>query len=654
MSIASRIDSIENNIRKAYDELGGIGIETDVNKNIANISAVISNYYDSLPKVSGTGTSINLLPTKVGKIKSTIIGNTTQASTPTPDSPVEVQSVTGEQVITIEGKNLFDKENTQWYRNNGSAFSNTTNTSTTRIRTNSFEIKGGETYTLSEIPNGITPLIVSQYEEYNGDRTSYVNFSNNTFTLSQNTKYINLMFSGENFTSETNTLMANANIQLEKGSSATEYEPYQGQDYEINLGKNLMPLYEYDSAANRSKSFNIWLPAGTYTCSFNLENFELGTNNNFSLYMGLYYATSSQDITLLSINSSTTLGKKSVNFTTTNDIFLTTRSSNIRIGQTQHDNGAICKISNIQIEKGSQATSYSEYFEPIELCKIGNYQDGIKKSKGQQLFDKSTITIGYINADGSITTNQSYATSDFIEIDSSLTYSKTATNSPRVKLYDKDKNLISTESISDISSFGNAGTYTIPYENAKYIRFTTRIDQESSSIDEVMLVVGDTIPTKYEPYLQKDTWYIEKNIGKVVLDGTENWEKSSNTSVDRFYLDNSSFNMITRSNGYSNYFSVVTSVVTDVGKLYTNVNQVVINFSSYGTTTKEQFKTWLSTHNAIVYYVLESPTYTEITNQELLNLLHEWEYAKSMDGQTNISVEGDLPMILDVSALKGE
>ena len=50
---------------------------------------------------------------------------------------------------------------------------------------------------------------------------------------------------------------------------------------------------------------------------------------------------------------------------------------------------------------------------------------------------------------------------------------------------------------------------------------------------------------------------------------------------------------------------------------------------------------------------LETPTYEEITNT---NLIEELEKTKNMsyNGQTNISVSGNLPMILDVTALKGE
>ena len=70
--------------------------------------------------------------------------------------------------------------------------------------------------------------------------------------------------------------------------------------------------------------------------------------------------------------------------------------------------------------------------------------------------------------------------------------------------------------------------------------------------------------------------------------------------------------------------------------------------SSY--TSKTDFKNWLSTHNTIVYYVLATPTYTEITDSTLLSQLNA--LAKSYASQTNISQESnDLASILNATAL---
>lgn len=68
----------------------------------------------------------------------------------------------------------------------------------------------------------------------------------------------------------------------------------------------------------------------------------------------------------------------------------------------------------VQLEKGSTATSYAAYFTPIELCKIGTYQDYIYKSDGKWYVHKEvgkilsyageTISTDYISTTGSLTT----------------------------------------------------------------------------------------------------------------------------------------------------------------------------------------------------------------------------------------------------------
>lgn len=125
-------------------------------------------------------------------------------------------------------------------------------------------------------------------------------------------------------------------------------------------GKNKMPLSSYDSTEQRQKIFNIGLSAGTYTVSFDLESFELGTNTSFILYMALYGESQVIDKNILSINEDTTTGRKYVNFAINADSLITS-NSNIRISNTAYTNGGEVEISNIQIEAGTEATSFEQY-----------------------------------------------------------------------------------------------------------------------------------------------------------------------------------------------------------------------------------------------------------------------------------------------------
>lgn len=138
-----------------------------------------------------------------------------------------------------------------------------------------------------------------------------------------------------------------------------------GTTQDTLTGKNLMPMSEavLQDSVDRTRTFRIDLPIGTYTISFDLSAIEVGTNTSFGVFMQLRYADNTQyDPAIITIDGSTTPGHKTFTFTTTkvvtSDASLT--ASNIRIALTNWNNGARATLSNIQIESGS-ATSYEPY-----------------------------------------------------------------------------------------------------------------------------------------------------------------------------------------------------------------------------------------------------------------------------------------------------
>lgn len=148
---------------------------------------------------------------------------------PSPDYPQAVQTVTGEQTVTVHGKNLFDKDdleghyfyNSYTYRPNAQNLdwdcsqiipveSNTTYTI-------SMSLKSGQAFSNAQIifwdadKNGVGAV----WGEIRGART-----------IGASVKFITIAY--KNTTWE--------NVQLEKNPAATTYEPYQEQSYEVNLG----------------------------------------------------------------------------------------------------------------------------------------------------------------------------------------------------------------------------------------------------------------------------------------------------------------------------------------------------------------------------------------------------------------------------------
>ena len=230
MSIATRITSIEGHIEQAYDELQGLGADlTNVNKNIDNISMVLDDIYDSMPQVSGEGTSLTLDDTRVGKIKSTLKGNTSQDGTPTPSSPIPVNVVSGDNEINICGKNLFDGELENGTYDTGTGQPQSINTS--YRNKNIIRVKENATYTFS-INGTSQKYCLYFYDKNKSFISSNISLTAGTFTTPANTEYVNFRCFGSDYVSNFSTLK----VQLEKGSTATTYEVYQGANYSVNLG----------------------------------------------------------------------------------------------------------------------------------------------------------------------------------------------------------------------------------------------------------------------------------------------------------------------------------------------------------------------------------------------------------------------------------
>ena len=106
--------------------------------------------------------------------------------------------------------------------------------------------------------------------------------------------------------------------------------------------------------------------------------------------------------------------------------------------------------------------------------------------------------------------------------------------------------------------------------------------------------------------------------------------------------------------GYCDYFRASTDFSTKNTITGTKYG-IYVNIDNTIASTISSFKTWLETHNTTVYYQLETPTNTEITETSLINELEIILQAKSYNEQTNISqTNNDLPFIIDLQYLMKE
>ena len=513
----------------------------------------------------------------------------------------------------------------------------------------------GETYTYSAnqtLPSGV----VTRLEIYNNNNwirvfTSNLDTSNQYRTATLNTTDGNILRQSIIITSGTNVNINNLGLMLEKGSQATSYEPYTGgiaspnPDYSqevkvvtgdntINItGKNLFSGFIKGKGLNNNTGEITTKSTGAISDYISVS-FE---NNNKYYLSGItgtlrnYVAAYNSNKEFLGRTGATNryyIGLNSGSFTAgtpqgTGDIKYVIVYQYEQSGSTT---GSIDDVDNLQVqlEKGSTATNYEEYKGFTQEINLG-----------KNLFDKTTVTDDkYIDTTGGEGSSTNYQASDYISIvpNTYITLSGNtqieANYAAKLAFYDSSKTFISYQDMA----IGN-NTYLVP-NNAKYTRFSIR----DGDLDNIQLELG-TQATQYSPYKEpielckignyqdyiyreNDKWYIHKKIDKVVLDGSESWAVSGTGTDNWFYYWYSGITPQSGNDLYSNYFVGVAigGTNTDIG-LFMPSNYIRIRTNTEDTSAN--FKTWLSTHNTIVYYVLATPTNTIIEDTELIEQLNK-------------------------------
>ena len=171
----------------------------------------------------------------------------------------------------------------------------------------------------------------------------------------------------------------------------------------------------------------------------------------------------------------------------------------------------------------------------------------------------------------------------------------------------------------------------------------------------------------YQDYIYKenDKWYLHKEIGKVVFDGSENKFTqiyTTNTSGVNRYRTNVVGVKIQTSGQIANVYCDKL-LPTTIGYTYSKtegisvsdaVEMFIIYIDEIKSYTLENANAWLSTNNLTINYVLATPTNTEITDSTLLSQLEAIYNAKSKNGTTNINqVNNDEMFILGVDYFTG-
>ena len=402
------------------------------------------------------------------------------------------------------------------------------------------------------------------------------------------------------------------------------------------------------------------IPIGTYTFSI---------QETYNKRMGFIPTFSDNTSTTYFITANTL----STTFTTTKEII----SYRLYIETTS---GTTYNMTiKPQLEKGN-LTTYEEYKGTDYEINLGkNLFYGYSFSK-----TISGITFTY-NEDGSITasgTATASATSStavegrnhLIILQPNTTYALSGgyDSNVQIQLCDYSANVISTSS-------PNPSTFTTSTETRFYIRVWVRSGTTLNNVNVYPQLEKGSVATSYSPYktpiylgkigtyqdyifknttenplydsnLEEGQWYIHKEIGRVVLNGSENWSGGT-IAGDYLYIYCNDYDNILSPNmaytGISTHFKVLNQIINTYSPVITTDsmslgsdtptagNRVRIKINKTTANTIANLKTWLSSHNVEVYYVLNTPTNTLIEDEELINQLNSIQL---ITGLNNINV----------------
>lgn len=179
-------------------------------------------------------------------------------------------------------------------------------------------------------------------------------------------------------------------------------------------------------------------------------------------------------------------------------------------------------------------------------------------------------------------------------------------------------------------------------KNKSYIEEIYTLDLKNTELCAIKDINGNVVAKDRQVY-RNGKWQWEKNIKKLVLNGTEEWKNATTGTVNHYrgqlYVTESKTSeavcnrFICRTieaHGEWNYaFLMKDSVYINIAN--TELSEVTLN----------GFKEWLSNNNVIVYYVLATPEYIDCTTDQSAILDKLYNNFKLQKGVNNIIVETD-------------
>ena len=286
------------------------------------------------------------------------------------------------------GKNLLDEKNTQLYSKESKKIIVTKNTATSATKLQTIKLEKGD-YTLSVsniIYDGTTPIEFGFYDfnnskwKFNSALKIIMNRHYTTFSVTETGFYDFALFKhGAGVLNEFET-----NIQIEKGSTATSYEPYKGVTIEQSIDS--IPLtssmfsngyYDYDKIIKGMSIQQIPLATNSHYIErriYSKSLIKVKPNSKYKVVGGLY------GWFLFFDKNGNNIMKRagSLDGVITNEF--TTDSNTYYVGMVLHkqDNGVVITLSDIPSDLTLQ-----EVTNEIVLRSIGDIKDTLNLTTGE-------------------------------------------------------------------------------------------------------------------------------------------------------------------------------------------------------------------------------------------------------------------------------
>lgn len=570
-------------------------------------------------------------------------------SIPNPDFPQNVDVVTGENNIKIKTKNLLDPSTIEIGTKNGITttynsttqeitFNGTCNTDNTQIvvSTNIISFINGTTkvigyYVSGSLTNsGVFRTFSSNWSNYDGVNIYQLNSSNPTIVKTTTFNADKILFS---FRFDNGAVATNFTIKLMiTDSNDTTFAPYGLQTYPINLGN--IELCKKETYQDRIYK----------------------QNDKWYLYkaIGKTTLTGNEPVTRKATSAT---GYYSFSIDIGTNIYAT--------DTTQEDAPFYCN----KFVSGSRSKAWylQNCIYPTNAIfsynSFGFYYDATKEMTSQQFqtwLSQNNVIVYYPYATPTTTEiTDSTLVSQLNALANSTLYSTTNINTETSNLLpyiDLQYNVVTPAPSPSRPSVVNVvkGENTLTISNS---------DDTQSQTYQVNLPSGLELCkiSTYQDYFYKDNgnWYKHSEVSKLIYNGseTENWslnEVSSSYETTRFRMpktDGVEFNAYF--NNFMNRTSTSGSGDYEYGYITSNYIYISINRNRLNGNTATDFKTWLSQNNVIMYYALNTPTNTQITDTTLITQLDNLQKAISYDSQTNISqTNEDKPFIIYAEAIR--